>query len=61
MNKKVVYRIYHPLGWVVRTYNNRKQAKAFAEGLNFNIPSWHYDELYRISAEVTNDDEICYS
>lgn len=60
MEKKVVYRIYHPKGWVVRTYDNRKQVKAFAEGLNFNIPSYYYDELYKISAEVTNYDEICH-
>lgn len=59
--KKVVYRIYSPKGWIVRTYSNRKQAKAFIEGLNWNIPEWHYDELYKISAEITDIKEICYA
>ena len=59
--KKVVYKIYDPKGNVVRTYSDRKQAKAFIEGINFNIPSWHYDKLYKMRAEVTENDEICYA
>ena len=27
-------------------------AKAFLDGINFNIPSWHYNELYKMAAEV---------
>ena len=60
-NEKVVYRIYHPKGWVVRTYSTNKQAKAFIEGINFNIPSWHYDELYKMRAEIANIEEILYA
>lgn len=52
--KKVVYEIYSPEGYAIRSYSNRKQAKAFIEGLNFNIPSWHYDELYRMGTKVIN-------
>lgn len=59
--KKVVYTIYSPAGWAVRTYDNRKQAYAFLEGLNWHIPEWHYDELYKMRAEVTDKDEICYA
>lgn len=60
-DKKVVYRIYHPKGWVVRTCSTNKQAKAFLEGINFDTPSWHYDELYKMRAEITENGEICYA
>ena len=59
--KKVVYEIYSPEGYVIRSYSDRKQAKAFVEGLNFNTPSWHYDKLYRIGAKVVDNDFICYA
>jgi hypothetical protein len=60
-DKKVVYRIYAPRGYIVRTYPDRKQAKAFLDGINWFIPSWHYDELYKMRAEVTENGEICYA
>ena len=60
-DKKVVYRIYHPKGWVIRTYSSLKQAKAFIDGLNWNIPSWHYDELYKMAAEIADIEEIPYA
>ena len=58
--KKVVYAIYSPAGWTIRTYDNRKQAYAFLEGLNWYIPEWHYDELYKIQAIVVDKDFITY-
>lgn len=61
VEKKVVYRVYAPDGFVVRTYSNRAQAKAFVDGLNWFIPEWHYDEIYKIAAEVTSVEEICYA
>ena len=57
--KKIIYHVYSPEGWIVRTCTNRKEAKAFANGLNWNIPSWHYNELYKIKAVVTDDKEVC--
>lgn len=59
--KKIIYHVYSPEGWIVRTCTNRKEVKAFIEGLNFNIPSWHYDKLYKMQAEVTESDEICHA
>lgn len=59
--KKVVYQIYSPAGWVVRTYTDRKQAKAFLDGINWHTPEWHYDELYKMAAIVVDEDLICYS
>ena len=59
-NKKIVYHVYSPEGWIVRTYSDRKQAKAFLNGINWNIPKWHYDELYKMGAEVVDKDFIPY-
>lgn len=59
--KKVVYNIYAPEGYVVRTYSDRKQAKAFLDGINWFIPEWHYDEIYKIAATIVEDDFIPYN
>ena len=50
--KAIVYKVYSPDGVFVRAYDNRDMAKAFLDGINFNIPSWHYNELYKMAAEV---------
>ena len=56
--KKVVYKIYAPAGYTVRTYSDRKQAKAFLDGINWFIPEWHYNELYKMAAIVVDNDFI---
>ena len=50
--KRVVYNIYSPIGKHVKTCLNLHQAKKVLRKYNSNTPSWHYDELYTMSAEV---------
>ena len=45
--KHVVYVVYHPDGFPYAEFTDRKQAKKFLEEKNSNIPSWHYDELWK--------------
>ena len=52
--KKVVYVIYTPDGIKITQYDTLKEAKAFIAGLNWATPSWYYDELYRMNAEIIN-------
>lgn len=56
MAKKVVYIIYAPAGYPVRVYDNRKEAKAFQEGVNWLTPEWEHDRLYKIQAKVIDTD-----
>lgn len=54
---RVVYKVYHPAGYCIKTFDNRKQVRSFVEEINFNIPSWHYDELYKYRAVVIHDED----
>lgn len=48
----VVYKVYNPEGEHVKTFFNRKSAKAYIDLKNKDVPSWHYDELYKMACEV---------
>ena len=48
----IVYKVYNPQGEHVKTFFNRKSAKAYVDLKNRNVPSWHYDELYKMACAV---------
>lgn len=50
--KKKIYVICSPEGRHIKTYDKQKEAYAFLAGINWNIPEWHYDKLYKISVKT---------
>lgn len=54
---KIAYEVYSPEGYRIKTFYDRKEMKGFLEGINFNIPSWHYDELYKYRSIVIHDED----
>lgn len=52
MSAQVVYIVYRPDGSMYDEFSTREQAKKFIETKNHDIPSWHYDELWKMGAAV---------
>ena len=50
--KHVVYKVYNPEGKCVRIFSDRTSAKQYIDKKNRNVPSWHYDELYKMQAAI---------
>ena len=50
--KHVVYKVYNPEGKCVRIFPDRIPAKQYIDKKNRNVPSWHYDELYKMRAAI---------
>jgi len=54
---RIAYKVFDPEGNHIKTFYDRKELKAFLEGINWHIPSWHYDELYKYQSFVIHDDD----
>lgn len=50
--RRVFWTVYSPDGVPIRTFVSRIEARKFLNKINAGIPSWHYDELYKLAAEV---------
>ena len=53
--KRVIYSVYKPNGTYYTSFNTRRKAKKFIEEKNSKIPSWHYDELWKMRTEIVYD------
>lgn len=48
----VIYVVYHPYGYSIAKFNTRKEAKTFLDEKNAHVPSWHYEDLYKMKSIV---------
>ena len=51
--RKIIWLVYAPNknnSIVVAAFTKRRDAKKYITKLNQDIPSWHYNELYKIGA-----------
>ena len=54
----IAYKIFNPNGEWIASSNSRANVKHTLKALNQDVPSWHYDELYKQSAYIVDREDM---